>query len=245
LEAWRARSWDTAGRSAGNTKDITGENLIGIGDMGVGGNQGIEAHSKPLGNKEHGVPWLNGVPALETWRARSWDTTRGRRWRSAGNTEDITGEDQVRIGNVGIGGNQGIEAHSKPLGNKEHGIAGNNGISALEAWRTAGGNPAAWRHTHTGNAEDITGENQGRIGDMRVGGNESIEADSKPLSNKEHGIARNNGVAALETRGTESRHPACLPCADFLFIYPLTAIALNSFIHTKFKPPFHRFSFII
>ena len=170
--------------------------------MGVCGNKGIEADPETLSNKEHGIPGLNGVAALEAWRARGRNAA-GRRWgNGTGDAEHITGEDQCWIGDMGVSGNQGIEADTEHLGNKEHGIPGLDSVTALEARWASNGNAAGRRRRTAGNTEDITGENHVRIRDMRVSGNQSIEADPETLGNEEHSIPWLNSISSLETGRT-------------------------------------------
>ena len=218
----------------GNTEDVAGEDDIGIWNLWVGRNQGIQAHPKPLGNEEHGVARLHCIPTLEPRRTGCRNATLRRR-RSTGDAEDITGEDKVGIGNVRIGGNEGIEAYSKPLGNEEHGVPRLHCVATLESRGTRGWDPAT-RLCCTGDTEDIAGENQGGIGNVGVSCNEGIEAYPKPLGNEEHGVARLHCIPALKTRETGHRHPSSLAGAHFRLIYPLTAIALNLFIHIEDLP---------
>jgi hypothetical protein len=218
----------------GNTEDVAGEDDIGIWNLRVGCNQSIQAHSKPLGNEEHGVARLHCIPTLEPRRTGCRNATLRRR-RSTGDAEDITGEDQGGIGNVRIGGNEGIEAYSKPLGNEEHGVPRLHCVATLESRGTRGWDPAT-RLCCTGDTEDIAGENQGGIGNVGVSCNEGIEAYPKPLGNEEHGVARLHCIPALKTRETGHRHPSSLAGAHFRLIYPLTAIALNLFIHIEDLP---------
>ncbi len=142
--------------------------------MGIGGNQGIEVHSKPLSNKEHGIAGLHGVAALEARRTTGGDAARRRWGNGTGNAEHITGENNRWICDMWVGGNQGIEAHSKPLSNKEHGVAGLHGISSLETWRARSWDAAGRRWRSAGNTENITGKNLIGIGDMGVGGNQGV-----------------------------------------------------------------------
>ena len=167
--------------------------------MGVGGNQGIQAHPKPLGNKEHGIPGLHGVTALEARRTGGWNAAGGRWGYGTGNTEHITGEDNCWICDMRIGGNQGIEADPKPLGNKEHGIPRLHGVTALKSWWARGRDAAGLGRRRARNTEDIAGENDIWIGDMGISGNQGIQADPKPLGNEEHGVSGLHSISTLET----------------------------------------------
>ena len=142
---------------------------------------------------------------------------------------------------MGVGGNQGVEADPKPLGDEEHGITGNYGVPALETGRTTGGNPAGGRHSHPRHAEHIAGEDLVGIGNMGIGGDQGVETDPKPLGDEKHGVAGNYGTG-LETGGQlagtlsprnpmgEGHHSA-------------TATALNPFIHKYSTLPYCRPSY--
>ncbi len=203
--------------------------------MRVGGLQGAEADSKPLGNEEHGIPGLHGVAPLKTVGARSGNAALGRRLR-ARHTEDVTGENQGRVGDLGVGGNQGVEADPKPLGDEVHSVPGLNGVPTLEARGATGRHSAARRGSAPGNAEDVAGKDQGRIGDMGVSGNQGVEADPKPLGDEVHSVSGLNSVAPLKSRGAGGRYSPA-PVARALLIQPLTTVTLNSVCQNRLNLP--------
>jgi len=158
---------------SGHTDDLPWEDEIGIGDLRVGRNQGVEGHSKSLGNSEHGVAWLHRI-TKRVGRA-------GELWHA----DDLPWEDEVRIGNLGIGCDEGIQGYSKSLGYGEHGIAWLNSITE-SAWRAG---RRLSRDAYNLSWADLAG-----IRNLGVSSNQSVEADSKLPGDGEHGIPRADDV---------------------------------------------------
>jgi len=189
----------------GHAQDISGEDLVWIGNLRVGVDQRLQADTEVLGDGEHRVTRLDCIPLLEAGRAANGNA--GMHWLT-GDAQDISGEDLVGVGDLGIGVDQRLQADAEALGDQEHGVAAYYCIPALEARRAANRN--AGMHRLTGDAEDIAGEDFVGVGDVGIGVDQRLQADAEALGDQEHGVAAYYCIPALETGRTAGRDTAAI-----------------------------------
>ena len=88
---------------------IPGEDQVRIFDLRIGTDQSIQRYAKALGNKIKRIALLHSISL----------PGRARRYMHPGNIDYISGEDQVRILDLRISLDQGLQRHAKTLGNKK------------------------------------------------------------------------------------------------------------------------------
>jgi hypothetical protein len=57
------------GRFRGHTEHVAWKDKAGIGNVGIGRDQGVQGNPKTLSYEKHGIPLHNGVPACKAWGA--------------------------------------------------------------------------------------------------------------------------------------------------------------------------------
>src|SRR5690606_29062458 len=182
--------------------DLAHPEVVGVGDEGVGLQDGVHGGVEPVGQAEEGIPGTDGVEgspgALGSGRL--------------GGDADLLPDPQ-RVGiDPRIRVNQLIDGHTKALGQGEEGVAGADG----------GQEPAlAARGSHAGDADLLADPERVGIHPW-VGGDQLVDGHAEPLGQGEEGVALPDGVEgpALAGRGGHTRDADLLADLEAIGIHP-------------------------
>ena len=129
---------------------------------------------------------------------------------------------------------ESVKTHAKPPCNCKHAVARLHRVAC-------GTRRTTWRGRHSRHTDPLPGEDQVRVGNLRICRNQSIQADPKSLSDKEHRISGLYYVHKSVWRTVtgrwrcSGRYTHCLPWNNHVWVRNLR-IGCNQSVQAHSKP---------